>query len=390
MRARDRWLDLGGPLRRMSRSAPLWARAALLAAVLLVGCGGLSTPDLSQGEVDGQLTGAFQAGAAYAYVFGAPATKSFLAADGSYVLSGAPVGGATVVLFDGVSRAGTVTVEVLPATRSEAASVDVSALAAARSIYVAVSCTGGSSGENTTYSVDGAALLGPASGEAATLFPLPPGQFTVRASLTGFLGAPVQVDLTLDESAQVEFGLGLDGADASEEGCHSNSCSAGLYCGSDGQCYACTSDDDCGTGAECIDHLCAAPSLRTSCDPCTTSSDCGAGPSGEAPLCIATPPDVSVCSYSCSSNADCAAGFLCESVGGANACVPALGCSGLFQAFHTPCFTDAACAASGLKCLPTTREMNSVGFCTAPCTSDADCPTALGYHCDGSTSACSR
>ena len=371
----------------MSESATLRA-SALLLAFTLAGCGGISTPNLAQGDVEGRLTGTFVAGAAYAYALGSPGTKTLLAADGSYTLEGVPVGAVQVVLFDGASRADTVPVEVRGAEIAHAADVDASALATARTVFAAVRCDGGSSGANASYSVDGAALSDGTTGEVATLFPLPPGLFTVRASLAGFSGGPEEVDLTQETSAQIEFGLGVNDGDGNRRGCLSNSCSAGLYCGGDGRCYACTSDDQCGTGAQCIDHLCAAPSLRSSCAPCTTSADCSAGPAGQAPMCVSAPPDVNVCSHACSSDQDCAAGFTCASLSGGSACVAVQGCSALFQAFHSPCFSDASCAQAGLSCWPAQRNPDAIGFCTAPCTTDADCPAQLGYTCNASAQVC--
>ncbi|HUK66607.1 MAG TPA: hypothetical protein VLV17_07235 [Anaeromyxobacteraceae bacterium] len=365
---------------------------ALLVVFLaqLSACGGIDTPDLGQGQVQGRLIGAFQQGSAYAYVLGAPATQALIASDGSYTIENAPVGPGQVVLYDGAARAGTVSVQVRPAARVVLADVDVKHLAVARTIYAAVSCSGGSSGANARYDVEGAALAAPATGEVATLFPLPPGLFTVQASLAGFSGSPIAVDLTERTSAQVEFGLGVDEGDGDHRGCLSNSCSAGLFCASDGRCYACTSDAQCGAGAECLDHLCAASTPRPSCGPCASSSDCSPGPSGQAAMCVMSPPDVEVCSYACTSSSDCPAGFSCQGQGSTSACVAAGGCSALNQAFLSPCFTDQDCAASLLQCFPSGSQASAIGFCSAPCTSDADCPAELGYRCNTATDLCGR
>jgi hypothetical protein len=368
--------------------------AIVLASVgwaLLAGCGGLDAPDLNTGQVSGRLTGAFRSGAAFAYALGAPQTKAAIATDGSYTLNGVPVGAARIVLFDGIDRADAVSVEVKPATRSRADDRDAAALAPARTIVAAVRC-GGASGARATYAVDGAALSSDARGYVAQLFPLAPGTYTVRASLPGFHGQAVHVDLTDSELAQVELAMDIDEGD-SHRGCLSSGCSGGLTCsGDDGQCYACASDPDCGPNAKCDDHVCVADGTeRPVCASCTSSAMCSAGPAGAASqpgMCIqAQSGGGNVCSHACALDTDCPSGFGCVATNAGMACVAGGGCAALLQEFGTACFKPEDCHLADPQCLGAAA---GPGYCSSRCEADADCPGALGFHCDATSRACVR
>ena len=90
---------------------------ALAALALAAGCGGVSTPDLSAGEVSGRIVVA-DAARAQVYVVGAPERGGAVAADGSYALSGVPAGAAVPLFFyDGGDRAGVAAVRVEGARR---------------------------------------------------------------------------------------------------------------------------------------------------------------------------------------------------------------------------------------------------------------------------------
>lgn len=354
---------------------------AAIAALLAAGCGGINSPDLSTGQVSGRLTGSFKKGAAFAYALGAPETKVLVADDGSYTLSHVPVasngnvpdGQTQVVLFDGDTRADLVVAQVKPASRTQAPDQDAAALARARAVVAAARCAGGASAANTVYGVDGVALRDDARGDVAQLFPLPPGVFQVRATLTGFKEKVQGVDLTPDADVELEMGLDLDESDQ-HRGCIANGCTNGLPCGDDGQCYECTSSDlsRCPAGGTCEEHVCvpAGSAPRHACAPCAVDADCE-GAHGQPARCIkATSGAGNVCSNACASSADCPSGFACT--GGV--CVATGGCSALLQEFGSVCFKSDDCAPLAN---PICASSGTAGYCTSRCLDGSDCPTAF-------------
>jgi hypothetical protein len=359
----------------------------------LAGCGGLSNPDFTTGEVTGRVTGAVQTGA-FAYVLGSPETRVPIAADGSYTLHGVPVGDGTarIVLYDGGTHADTHDVQVKPAARSYAADRDVGTLALARTVFVAARCMGGISGAKTTYGVEGAALGGDAIGDTAILYPLPPGKFRIYAALPGLYVDPIDVDVTTDASVQIEFDMDLD-EDDDQRGCGSNACLPGLYCDADnGQCYQCVTDDQCGSGQHCINYACTTDTWRAVCASCDSASQCSPGSSQQAALCIPAPGGAggNVCSHACATSADCPSGYACQSTADGMACVPpqSASCAALTQAFGKACFTMTSATTPAADCAPLDTPTckrssgggSTAGYCTSRCSATADCPT--GFECD--------
>lgn len=372
-----------------------WAAIAVLG---LAGCGGFASPDLATGQITGRLTDASATGA-YAYLLGSPDTRVPLASDGTFTLSGVPVGRATVVLFDGATRAGTVDAEVKAASRTRLADGAAASLPAARTVFVAARPAGGVDGTNARYGVDGVALAASAAvtGSVAQLYPLPPGMFRVTVQAPGYQPHPVEVDLRSDAQVQlqVEVGLDVDDGDLSHRGCLSNPCAGGLSCGENGRCYACTSDAQCGAGASCHDHACVATDgggdQRPVCAPCSAASECRPGPGGEAALCLAEA-DYPHCSFACAGGG-CPAGYACTTQGGVTACRPttAGSCTLLYQVLGSSCFGDQSCPP-GLTCDRSdgSHEEYSPGQCTGACTRDADCPQFVGYRCDVDHGRCEK
>jgi Cys-rich repeat protein len=354
--------------------------AVLLASATAAGCGGLDSPDLSTGQVSGRLTGNFKKGAAFAYVLGAPETKVLVADDGSYTLDRVPVassgnvpaGTAQVVLFDGDTRADIQLSDVKPASHT---------------VVAAARCSGGASGANTVYSVDGAALKDDAKGDVASIFPLPPGLFKVRARLSGFKEKVLDVDVTKDADLDLEMDLEVDEGDA-QRGCVANGCTDGRECDDhDGACYGCTSDSQCAAGQKCDNHVCVADGTGPACASCAKDGDCDA-PSGLAGRCVLDAAGAgSVCTSTCNADTDCPAGFACN----AGVCAPPSGCASYFQTFGSVCFQDSQCALSNPKCLGASGS--TPGFCTASCSSSSQhCPESLGYSCKSTSTGnfCSK
>ncbi len=343
--------------------------AAGLAAALSA-CGGLDTPDLSRGAVSGLVAGASPGG--YAYVYGSPQLEASLAPDGTFEIAGVPVGTVSLVLFDGYDRAEMVVVEVRGATRTR---VDrtAAAMPLAGGIVAAANPAGGTIGTGASYSVDGTVLAGVVAAPGALwvqLWPLPAGPYVARAALTGFVGVATPVTVVAGASVTTETNLDVD-LDAPEPGCATNACHAPLVCNpADGWCYQCLGDADCGVAGEtCVQHLCvAAPGTRQICESCGAASDCGGG------LCIADPSGT-VCSSACAQDYDCPSGFACSS----NACVAPSGCAALTATFGAPCLENGACddALKGGVCAGAVPP-TAAGQCTAPCSTPADCVSAVG------------
>lgn len=386
---------------------------ATLAAALLVGCGGLDSPDrtLSTGQVRGQLSNA--KANAYVYVFGHPEVRAEVQSDGSYVLDKVPVGNGTaqVVAFDGDLKADLVDVDVKPATHTDK-DIDAAKMPLAGSIVAAARCSGGQNSADANYTVDGTEFEGVGTGGAPgkTLFPIPAGHtFTVRTKLKGFKDAQRAVKVDEGASADVELDMDADENDANR-GCVSTGCSDGRQCNrDDGQCYECNNASDCkaAPGLHCEEHRCVpdsgASGARGACLPCTSDAQCqghtytnaSSVPESQTGMCI-TNGGSRVCSYGCdvaNADADCPSGFVCQFVSGTSgptACFPLATCTTVLQAFGAVCLDDATCSAVLMDghCQGLDKKRGTPGYCTSRCASDVDCPTLLGFRCDPQAALC--
>jgi hypothetical protein len=262
MRARGRYGGLRGQDSVKLSSASL---SALLAAALLAGCGGIDSSDsvLSTGEVSGRVTNATAPKSAYAYVFGHPEIRSQVRDDGSFTLERVPLGNgaARVVLYDGGDlgrgRAELVDVEVKPAARTHVEK-DAQQMPLAGSIAAVVICAGNQRGDGARYKVDGTEFDDDDrhQGASVTLYPIPPGDYTLHATLPGMKGNPKSVTVAAGAVVLGEVDMNADEADANR-GCISTQCSGSLYCDDgDGSCYECTSKSGCAGGLECKSHVC--------------------------------------------------------------------------------------------------------------------------------------
>ncbi len=364
---------------------------ALLAASALAGCGGIDSPNLGAGQVLGKLTGAKPG--AFVYALGHPETKVAVAGDGSYTISDVPVDSRQVVVFDGQQGIDIVDVEVKGASRSRAADRDAKDLKVASTILAAARPAGGVSPDKAQYQVEGVALRDDAVGAVASLFPIPPGKFKVRAQAAGLRDVPVDVDVAEAATVQVEIGMDVEDGD-SRKGCIANGCSGELKCDGDssgkgdGRCYQCTDSAQCGSGLKCSDHTCVPSNdgqKRSVCLPCTQSLECSPGPLAQPGACIPAGGGGSVCSHACTGDAECPSGLACTG----NVCVALNGCTAVLQAFGQACIRDDGCstALADAKCAELVRDGNKVtqaGYCSSRCGTDADCPTSLGFYCHSS------
>jgi hypothetical protein len=217
----------------------------------LSGCGQLGVPDLQTGAVRGTVSNV-SASVGYAYVLGAPQLKGGIAADGSYRIDHVPVGSVDVVVVaaaGGAMRAevATVTVASETATRLDR---DASAMALAGRIVVAVKPAGGSLGDGARFTVTGTVHQNVA-GPGAVLPGLPAGSWTLSTTMPGFHSRSGAVDVAAGTDLFVDQTVDVDDADQ-RRGCLSSGCGNGLHCNaSDGWCYACLADSDCGAGSHC-------------------------------------------------------------------------------------------------------------------------------------------
>lgn len=373
--------------------------AAAVAALLAAGCGSVENPDLTTGTVTGRITGASTG--AFAYVLGAPAVHAPIATDGSFRLDRVPAGERKIVLFDGSAGAGAVDVEV------EGASIanlpDPGSLPPACAI-LASAMLAGAQPTGLSFSVDGAllraadgTLVVSVPGPAAVLFPLPAGDWILRAGQPGFVEKAQGAYVAGGSSWPVDVSLDVESS-SDHRGCVSSGCDYSLACNpGDGHCYECVADVDCKTsGASCIDHVCVSPppvaDLRM-CQACRVVADCGAGPGSEAPACVvAVGATVGYCSYDCESPAGYPSGYQCDNVplgvtgNPRKAWIAPVSCLALYTTYGTSCATDEACkvALDGGKCWrPAGVPDSSAGACSGRCTADADCPGWLaGWTCD--------
>jgi hypothetical protein len=372
--------------------------AAAVAALLAAGCGSVENPDLATGTVTGRISGASLG--AYAYVLGAPAVHAPIAADGSFRLDRVPKGERKIVLFDGGAGAGAVDVEVEGASIVELP--DPGSLPSACAV-LASAMLAGARPTGLAFSVDGAllraadgTLVVSVPGPAAVLFPLPAGDWILRAGQPGFVEKAQGAYVVGGSSWPVDVSLDVESA-SGRRGCVSSGCDYSLACNpGDGHCYECAADADCKTsGAACTDHVCVnPPGGLAMCQACKAVADCGAGPGGEAPACVlAAGETVGYCSYDCqTAPAGYPSGYGCGNVppgvtgNPSKAWIAPASCLALYTTYGASCATDDACkvALDGGKCWPLSGTPRSTaGACSGRCTANADCPAwLLGWTCD--------
>ncbi len=379
-------------------------RTTLILAAALWGCGALHNPDVATGSVQGRIAGA--APGAQAYVLGHPEVAAPIAVDGTFRLDGAPAGEQYLVLYDGQLGAELVEVEVRGA---DLATVTVDhPLAPAGAVLAAANPLGGVRATGLAFGVDGTVLQGLPARPSATLFPLPAGRFSLRATQPGFKDAVALVEVASGQSVPVEMQLDVDDASAAR-GCLSSSCEEGLSCDSaDGHCYLCASDADCKGGTCTADHTCAPATAGTGafCAACTVDADCsGSGRCATVNEHGETTPGY--CTNVCVSDGDCGSGIKCVS----GTCEVELSCLAYATSFGATCLKSDACGAGidGGTCYrPSGVPDTSLGTCTAscqanpsgcpaglqcdqaagsfcrrPCTTDAACPSGLSCRSDG-------
>lgn len=353
-----------------------------LALGMLGGCaGGLENPDLTTGAVAGRVANAAAADG-YVYVLGAPQITAPIAADGSYALSGIPVGAQELVVVAGyegggvsVRKAGRAPVAIRPGMR-ERLSQDAASLPAAGRVVAAVRPPPGAVAQGATFSVlltNQRDVAGSAGGKV--LGDLPAGTWQVTARLPGYREpAPVAAAVPVGAGIQVEIELEVEEADA-QRGCLATGCDNGLHCSSaDGRCYPCVdlshcNGDDlacdpvshtCVEGIDLAGELCEAADSAQKCPGIWVQTQ--------------TSPPLGYCSRACpgGTDAECPAGWRC----GGGVCQVLQDCAATRGAFGSPCSQGGSCALElqGGACVRGDEE--HPGTCSAPCTADQSCREA--------------
>jgi hypothetical protein len=369
------------------RTVGVLRAVAVAAAAHLAACPELETP---LATVTGRIVGASPG--AYAYPLGRPDLKVSVAVaeDWTFRLEGVPTSAGAFILYDGApfpnGRAERVVLELAGGEENRmadrfgaGASVDdVLRMPLAGAVIAAALPEGGATAIGPAYSVvetDHTDLV-PATGEEAiAIYPLPAGSFDVTARLAGFVSRRVTVEVASGATMAVALALEVDTASPAPGCGYALACDNDLHCETaDGRCYACTSTAGCGPGETCATSvgLCQPPpgtSAGATCAACTGTADCVSA------ACV-VPGDslVGYCSRGCATDADCQAGFACDTTSGL--CTAPFGCDDWLQTMGAPCLDDADCDdLSGGRCehLP-----DQPGYCTAACTFDADCRVGAG------------
>jgi hypothetical protein len=351
--------------------------------MLLAACGGLETPIAT---VRGRIVGASPG--AYAYPLGRPDLKvtPVVGVDGvaDFVLEAVPTGVGALVLYDGADRAEQVPVALVGGAEARVGDrfgagsgmPEPARMPLAGAILAAAIADGGAVPSAPRFTADGTDHEGagsdPGSTGVATLYPLPPGAFTVTASLPGFHERRVAVQVLPGATAGAQVWFEIDGAAAargcaaSEDGCEND-----LRCNPvDGRCYDCVSASDCDSEETCdaATGLCRPLSgvAGETCSACAADSECTSG------VCVRNDGDLGYCSEACS--ATCPAGFECRADG---RCWAPTGCDHWLQTMGRTCLNDDPCTESlvGGRC---ERPGAGIGYCTAPCMDLNDCQIGNG------------
>ncbi len=402
---------------RMARGSQL----ALVALLALAGCGGLQTPDLAHGSVQGQVVGARLDG--FAYPFGQPALATTVAADGSFRIDGLPAGRVRLLVYDdrlpdGTRRAELVEVVVPGAgvarfqRYGEAAPVMAAAKMAFAGVVVAtVTPAGGGTVAAPRFAVVGTALAGtPAAGKTAValgLLPAATGVYQLTAEASGYKPAARPIDVASATNGY-DVPLDIDVDSGGPRGCSADGagCVNALKCdAASGRCVQCLGDGDCAAGSTCdlTEHFCSAPpaggpTLGAVCSSCTDSAQCAGGVDNPGWCEKAPGASDGYCTWAPASEQYCPADFHYLADGnGVWRCVPAISCETYFAKFGQACFSDDGCRSDGAMpeatCYGADPDNGIPGSCTAEChllVSPPDTCVVPGFHCDTGVNRCVR
>jgi hypothetical protein len=197
--------------------------AVSVVAMLAAGCGGLESPDLSTGAIEGRISPAFEGGRVY--VLGSPDRRADLGTDGTFRLEGVPIGPVTLVAYDGGERAGLLPVLVRGAEVTSvlpgAAQVDGPQAGspppaadpadflplAGRLVVRALAGGGGEILGDARFTVEGTEWVDVAPDASGAGTPLPPGLFQLVVRAAGYVDASLAVEVRSDEVVRYDVPL---------------------------------------------------------------------------------------------------------------------------------------------------------------------------------------
>jgi len=133
--------------------------------------------------------------------------------------------------------------------------------------------------------------------------------------------------------------------------------------------YPCNTSLDCDAQLTCIDKLWCSPAS------CTGSADCGRSPAGKNNMCVSLKSGDTVCVPGCTSDDDCSQYFpdtTCQPLPDKSGTVCLTGST----VITTNCTADSDCP-TGSDCI---GSVSSPGWCSPPCTTNADCGTSASGH----------
>lgn len=305
--------------------------------LLVVACGGLATPDLRTGVVQGRILGASTAG--YVYPAGHPELKVALAADGAFRLT-LPAGAQSLVVYDGTfqmdpatdaitsfGHADVVDVEVAGADVLDLGDRDAETLPVAGGVLAGVRGESGALTTNPRFRLVGVEPeIAGEDGASVFFAALPPGTYQLDVAVAGFLDGTLSVDVSSGQTVPYDVEVLVDQA-AEVKGC-AVALSLGAATGCDGDGLACNAGD-----GRCY------------------------------------PTDPTTCSRACNSDLDCLAGVPCVN----NACTPLVDCRTYLAVAGSSCVDDDPCTAALAGGVCFTPDDHTAGFCSAACTIDRQC-----------------
>ncbi|HTN51847.1 MAG TPA: hypothetical protein VML50_05550 [Anaeromyxobacter sp.] len=333
--------------------------APLALVLLAAGCGGLGSPDLAHGVVQGRIVGAATTTQlpASVYALGYPATKAAVQPDGSYRLT-IPVEATAIVLYDGSATFDATgnmlspgLAELVPVQVAGAGVVEVPdrhgagdpsaapRMLAAGGVLAGARATSGAVCQDPRFSVLGTDQEGVSPSAAGALpavylAPLPGGDYQLAVDLAGFRRQTVPITVSAGANASYGIDLSVDDGDQ-HRGCLSSGCEPGWTCGGDGHC-------SWGGGGTC----------GASCDPTAPACEAGLACAGSGP----------------------------------GTCQGPNGCAAWAAEWSDVCFQDADCGdLAGGSCAG--GDAIHAGYCTAACGPVTPCP--MGWTC-GTTGVCRR
>ena len=272
-------------------------------ALVASACGGFDNTPFRTGNVRGRLTEADPSVALVSLV-GSPGVRSTVAEDGGFVLERVPAGPVELFIVASANKAirlpvrvpggGSARVEDVVPRAAGFLEVRVQAPARQRVGGGQVSVTG-TPFQRLRLEEDGSLRVGP----------LPEGCYALETSVPGFPVKTTETCVGENERAEVKVQLPEPAEGFVNRGCAVTGCERGNHCAADGRCVECTSNEQCAAGLSCRNERCEGPGAP--CAPCDGDWKCGPGAH-----CGDLPEGGTACIAACDTRSGCAQGFTCQ------------------------------------------------------------------------------